>query len=269
VRAIATFREAAVQASYELMNRDATIGRVAELTAGAAFLAVLADRLQQPVAALGPGFPGHHQRTRHQARQQFEHRAGIDALPAADRLGGLQGAAAREHRQPAQQSLLGLGEQLEGPVDRGPQRLVTCHRAPPATREHRETPVQAAGQLGRGHRGHPRRRQLDRQRHPIQALDHCGDRRRVLGGHLEPGLDRGRAFGEQAHRRRVGDRLQIGIRARYRERRHRDQPLPRGPAVRPGRGRDGIRAAMPADGAGCARVGGSGRARGRFTRRPA
>ena len=31
-----TLRVAAVQASYELMNRDATIGRVAELTAAAA-----------------------------------------------------------------------------------------------------------------------------------------------------------------------------------------------------------------------------------------
>src|SRR6185437_4045153 len=104
-----------------------------------AFLAVLADRLQQPVAALWAGLLGHYQRTRHQARQQLEYRAGIDTLTSAHRLDGLQGAAAREHSQSAQQSLLRLGEQLEGPVDRGPQRLVTFHRAPPATREHRET----------------------------------------------------------------------------------------------------------------------------------
>ena len=57
---------------------------------------------------------------------------GIDTLPAADRLGGFQGAAAGEHRQPAQQHLFGLGQQLERPVDRRPQRLVMCRAAPPA-----------------------------------------------------------------------------------------------------------------------------------------
>lgn len=36
MRPVTTLRVAAVQASYELMNRDANIGRVAELTAAAA-----------------------------------------------------------------------------------------------------------------------------------------------------------------------------------------------------------------------------------------
>ena len=39
-----------------------------------AFLAVLADRLQQPVAGLGSVVLGDHQRPRHQAGQQLEHR---------------------------------------------------------------------------------------------------------------------------------------------------------------------------------------------------
>jgi hypothetical protein len=39
-----------------------------------ALLAVFADRLQQPVAGLGPVFLGHHQRPHHQGRQQLEHR---------------------------------------------------------------------------------------------------------------------------------------------------------------------------------------------------
>ena len=85
-----------------------------------AFLAVLADRFQQPVAGLGSVFFGHYQRPRHQAGQQLEHRIWVDTLPAADRLGGLQGAAAGEHCQPGQQPLFGLGEQLVGPVDGGP-----------------------------------------------------------------------------------------------------------------------------------------------------
>jgi hypothetical protein len=38
-----------------------------------AFLAVLADRFQQPVAGLEAVFGGHHQRPRHQAGKQLEH----------------------------------------------------------------------------------------------------------------------------------------------------------------------------------------------------
>ena len=110
---------------------------------------------------------------------------------------------------------------------------MTLHRAPPATREQREPPVQVLGQLGRGHHGYPRRRQLDSQRHPIQTPDHRGDRRPVLGGHHETGLDRGRAVREQAHRLRIGDRLQIGIDVRRRERRHRNQALAVDPETLP------------------------------------
>ena len=119
----------------------------------------------------------------------------------------------------------GSVEQLEGPVDRGAQRLVMRHRAAPATGEHGEAALQPPGQLGRGHRGHPRRRQLDRQRHPVEAATHRGDRRRVLGGHREIGLDRGRAFDEQPHRLRLGDRRQVGVGAGHLERRHRHQLL--------------------------------------------
>ena len=147
-------------------------------------------------------------------------------------------AAAGEHRQPGQQRLFGPGEQLEGPVDRGPQRLVTCHRAARPGREHREAALQPPGQLGRGHRRHPRRRQLDRQRDPIQPPDHRGDRRRVLGGHRETGLDRGRALGEQPHRLRLRDRVQVGIGAGHRQRRHRNQPLPLDPQALAAGGQD-------------------------------
>jgi hypothetical protein len=54
-----------------------------------AFLAVLADCLQQPVAGLGSVFFGYYQRPRHQAGQQLEHRIWVDTVPAADRLGGI------------------------------------------------------------------------------------------------------------------------------------------------------------------------------------
>jgi hypothetical protein len=54
------------------------------------------------------------------ALSQVEHRIWVDTVPAADDLGGLEGAAAGEHCQPGEQPLFGLGEQLVGPVDGGP-----------------------------------------------------------------------------------------------------------------------------------------------------
>jgi hypothetical protein len=83
-------------------------------------------------------FLSHGQRSRYEAGQQLEHRVGIETVPTADRLGGFQGATAGEHRQPGQQPLFGLGKQLEGPVDRGPERLVMCHCAAPASSKHSE-----------------------------------------------------------------------------------------------------------------------------------
>jgi len=139
----------------------------------------------------------------------------VDALPAADLLDRLQGAATREDRQPGQQHLLRPGQQLERPVDRSPQRLVPCHDTAAASGEPRETVLQPAGQLRRGHRRHPRRRQLDRQRHPIQPPHHRRHRRRVLDRHLKPGPDRGRALGKQPHRLRVRDRGQVGVHPGY------------------------------------------------------
>ena len=110
-------------------------------------------------------------------------------------------------------------------------RSVWCraHRAAPPSREHREAALQPPGQLGRSHRAHPRRRQLDRQRDPIQPPDHRRDRRRVLPGHLEAGLGRGRALGEQPHRLGCRDRRQAGICLRHPQRRHRKQAFPLDP----------------------------------------
>jgi len=176
---------------------------------------------------------GHHQRPRHQARQQLQHRVRVDRVPVADHLGRLQGAASREHRQPGQQDLFGLGEQPKRPVDRGPQRLVACRRVAAVCREHHETALQPPGQLGRGHRRYPRRRQLDRQGDPVQPPDHRRDRRRVLGRHRETGLDRGRAVGEQPHRLRLRDGRQAGAGAGQLQRRHRREPLPADPQALP------------------------------------
>ena len=89
-------------------------------------------------------------------------------------------------------------------------------RAAAASSEHREASLQPPSQFGRGHRSYPRRRELDRQRDPIQPPHGGSYRGRVLGGHRELGLDRGRAFGEQSHRLGLGDRRQVGVGAGHR-----------------------------------------------------
>jgi hypothetical protein len=109
-------------------------------------------------------------------------------------------------------------------------------RAASASAEHREAALQPPGQLGRGHRGHPRRRQLGRQRDPIQLPHDRRDRRRVLGGHLKTGPDR--ALGEQTHRLRLGDRVQAGAGARHPQRRHRHQVFPLDPQALAAGGQD-------------------------------
>ena len=152
---------------------------------------------------------------------------------------------AGEHRQPTQQSLFGPGEQVEGPVDRGTQRLVPFHRAAPAAGQRREPPVQPPGQLGRGHRRQPRRGQLDRQRYPVQPPGHRGDRRRILRGNREAGLDRGRAVGEQPHRLGVDDRVQVGADTGQHQRRDQNQPLPLDPQALPAGRQDHQPAARP------------------------
>ena len=88
-------------------------------------------------------------------------------------------------------------------------------RAAPASREHRETSLQPPSQLRGRHRSYPRRRELDRQRDPIQPPHGGSYGARVLGGHRELGLDRGRAFREQSHRLGLADRRQVGAVARY------------------------------------------------------
>ncbi len=56
-----------------------------------------------------------------------------------------------------------------GPLDRRPQRAVALYRGPPASREEPEAVVEQAGDVGGGEALHPRRRQLDRQRHAVEA----------------------------------------------------------------------------------------------------
>ena len=74
-----------------------------------ALLAVLADRLEQPVAGVLPVVVGHDQRSRHEPGQEVEHVVHVDDASRAHDLGGFEGEAAGEDRQACQQHLLRPG----------------------------------------------------------------------------------------------------------------------------------------------------------------
>ena len=83
---------------------------------------VLADRLQQPVAAAARGGLGDHQRLAGQQVNQVQRGRLVPVAAHRGRRGQVE--PSREHRQRAEPLALLLREQLIAPGDRGPQRLV-------------------------------------------------------------------------------------------------------------------------------------------------
>ncbi len=96
----------------------------------------------------------------------------------AHRLGGLEGAGAGEHREAAEQALLGVAQQLVAPVDRLAQRLLPHRQVGAAAGEQGQPPFEAAEHLRRREDADPRRRQLDGERQPVEAGADLRDRGR-------------------------------------------------------------------------------------------
>ena len=121
----------------------------------------------------------------------------------------------REHRHRAEHPPLVLIQQLVTPLHRGRQRPLPA--PPPAGpgRQQREPVIEPVQQLGHAQRLHPRRRQLDRQRHPVQP--------RHQPRHRRPGLP-------------VQRETRIGPAGPVREQRHRLAPGPHRPLIRAGQG---------------------------------
>ena len=84
--------------------------------------------------------------------------------------------AAREDRQPFEDALLVVEQQIVAPVDDGAQRLLAgeCGAAPAG--EEPEPLVESLGDLADGKRARARRRELDREWEPVEALAHVAHR---------------------------------------------------------------------------------------------
>ena len=100
-------------------------------------------------------------------------------------------------------------------------------RPPVPARRQPQPPIQPAQQLRHAQRLHPRRGQLDRQRHPVQPAHQPRHIGAVLIGQREPRIRRAGPVGEQRHRPRD---VVIGIaRAGHRQRRQPVHRLARDP----------------------------------------
>ena len=129
---------------------------------------------------------------------------------AGDRLRRLDGGAAGEHREAREARLLVVVEQVVAPVDRRAQRPLAGGRVARARAERAERRVQALGDLAGREQPAAGRRQLDRQRQPVERAGRSPRPRRRC---RRPARTRGRAL----------------ARARRTARRRRTRPAPRGP----------------------------------------
>ena len=105
----------------------------------------------------------------------------------ADRLRGLQGAAADEGPEAPEDRLLRGAEQVVAPGDRVAHRPVARRRVALPAGELGQPLVQPGQQRGGGEERAARRRQLDRQGQPVQPPADLGDGRRVVGCQRERG----------------------------------------------------------------------------------
>ena len=116
-------------------------------------------------------------------------------------LRGLQGEAAGKDRQaPEHRSLIRV-EEVIAPGDRVAQRLVPGRRFAGAAHQQRQPRIQTRQERLRGEHLAARRRQLDRQRQPVEAAAELRDGARVLVCQGKVGFDLAGALGEQPDRR--------------------------------------------------------------------
>ena len=117
--------------------------------------------------------------------------------------------SAGEHRTPFQQRLFGVVEQVVGPRHRVTQRLVAFQAAPRPDQQP-EPVIETITHLADRHRRHPRGRQLDRQRDPVEAAADLHHRARLVSvGQREARSHAAGAFDEQIHCGRVDARADV------------------------------------------------------------
>ena len=138
------------------------------------------------------------------------------------RLDDAEGDAAAEDRASGQQLPGRITQQFVTPRYGRAQRPLAGRQVPAAAHQQDQRVVQARQDFRRRQQLHPRGRQLDGQRKPVQAIYDSRDRPGVLVVDGEAGHRGGGAFGEKPHRLARGDRRCGPSRLALRQRQRRD-----------------------------------------------
>ena len=197
---------------------------------------LLHRQLGQPLGReLPDGFQHREPRTAPRHRSRLPEQAVIDQLArgvqhghakagrvGADALDDAEGDAAAEDRASGQQLPGRIAQQFVTPRYGRAQRPLAGRQVPAAAHQQDQRVVQARQDFRRRQQLHPRGRQLDGQRQPVQAIYDSRDRPGVLVVDGEAGHRGGGAFGEKPHRLARGDRRCGPSRPALRQRQRRD-----------------------------------------------
>ncbi len=124
----------------------------------------------------------------------------LGAVLLAYHLGSLEGAAANEDGEPAEEALFRFCQQVVAPLQRVAQRLLAHGQVACATGEDIQTMGKAMEQSLRWEQLAPGSGQFERQRQAIQAHADLCDGVRISRGQLKGRLDGLRAQDKEAHR---------------------------------------------------------------------
>ena len=167
---------------------------------------VIPDGGEQAVARAAGRLLDAQQRLVGQPRQQVQNVPGRNVTPGCHPFGRPERESAGEAGQPAEDRALGLGEQVVAPVEGRAQGLMAARRAAGSPGKDGEDVVEPLRQLGGRQNPHPRRRQLYRQRQPVQAAADLQDGGGVVVADPERGPHELRPLFEEPHRVRGGQR---------------------------------------------------------------
>ncbi len=174
------------------------------------FRGVFTDRVEQPEARLAVGCLLDLDQAlvdeRHQAVEDLH--ADLGRWPA-DRFGRGEVAATGEDRQPVEQSLAAIVEQVVAPGDRSAQRLLTLGQVACPGRQDVQLVIEPDEDRVGAEQLDPGGGQLDRERHAVEPCADRGDGRRVLVGDAETRADRDGTLDEQADRGVLAERGQV------------------------------------------------------------
>ena len=135
-------------------------------------------------------------------------------------LGHRDTRARWEDRHPGERQALGVGEQVEAPVDRGAKRALAVGGVSRSAHEHAERMIEASGEIRWRQQPNACGGELQRERQPVQPPADLGDVRGVV---LIDDEVRGAGSGAVDEHRHRGETLELNRRARSRDAGHRER----------------------------------------------